>query len=65
MKNSTRGLVTIEGITIDKAFIFWVTMIRKLDDSFVLKSTGKETERTRVKNEKEGKDVSEERKGIS
>lgn len=39
MKNSTRGLVTIEEITVDEAFVFWVTS--NLDDSLVLKSTGK------------------------
>lgn len=40
MKNSTRGLVTIEGITVDEAFVFWVTS--NVDDSLVLKSTEKE-----------------------
>lgn len=67
MKNSTRGLVTIEGITVDEAFVFWVTS--KLDDSLVLKSTEKErNERGQRKEEtREGKreKLSEERKGIS
>lgn len=65
MKNSTRGLVTIEEITVDEAFVFWVTS--NLDDSLVLKSTGKErNECGRRKREKERREnVSEEKKGIS
>lgn len=66
MKNSTRGLITIEGITVDEAFVFWVTS--NLDDSLVLKSTEKERNERASKEkerEKKGMNVSEERKGIS